>query len=220
MREVDTIIVGQGLAGSSLAYELMALGQKVVVIDRNDEGSSSRVAAGLITPLTGKGMNPAWRQEEYLAKAIKHYQEIELKSDQRCYFPQPVLRVFSSEKEERKWASKEGSQNRWAKVEEVIPEAIVSDNHAIKMNDGAWVDTISFLSIIKDLLINEDSFLEEDFLEKDVVFNEDKVTWNNISARKIILCQGAYGLAKEGGGVLVQLCSASQRKRGNTYSEN
>lgn len=193
--EVDTIIVGQGLAGSSLAYSLMLRGQKVLVIDRSDKGSSSRVAAGLITPLTGKGLNPAWRQEEYLTKAVKYYQDLELKSGRPFYFSQPVLRVFSSEKEERKWASKEGAQSRWATEEDVIPSAILSDNNAIKMNDGAWVDTIAYLSIIRELLIKEDAFREEDFSEEDVVFKGDQVIWKDVIARHIILCQGAYGLS-------------------------
>ena len=63
--KVDFLIIGQGIAGSTLALELLKREKTVLVVDRQDAGSSTRVAAGLVTPLTGKGMNAAWRQEQY-----------------------------------------------------------------------------------------------------------------------------------------------------------
>ena len=197
LREVDVIIVGQGLAGSSLAYELIKRDQKVVVIDRQDEGSSSRVAAGLITPLTGKGMNPAWRQEEYLSKAIEHYQELADKTGQCVYFPQPVLRAFSSQKERAKWLTKKGEQDRWAEEVDSLPEPILSEHGAIVMPDGAWVDTLAYLSVIRGLLVEHEAIINADFKQSEVSVLNDGVEWRGIVARKIILCQGAYGLKKQ-----------------------
>lgn len=198
MNEVDVIIVGQGLAGSSLAYELVKRGQKVVVVDRGDEGSSSRVAAGLITPLTGKGLNPAWRQAEYLVKAIAHYQELEGQSGKRFYFAQPVLRLFLSDKEKQKWVGKEGPESCWAEAGGEIPEGLMSDHGSIKMPDGAWVDTVTYLSVVKDLLVKEGSFIDADFMEREVSFEGGKVKWRNVLATRIILCQGVYGLSDLG----------------------
>ena len=55
--DVDFLIIGQGLAGSALAIELLGRGKRVLVVDRMDQRSSSRVAAGLITPLK---INDGW----------------------------------------------------------------------------------------------------------------------------------------------------------------
>ena len=49
--DCDTIIVGQGLAGSALAWKPAAAGQRVCVIDDGHTTSSSAVAAGLINRL-------------------------------------------------------------------------------------------------------------------------------------------------------------------------
>ena len=51
--QVDFLIVGQGLAGSLLAKELLRRGRTVHVVDDRWKSSSSQVAAGLMTPLTG-----------------------------------------------------------------------------------------------------------------------------------------------------------------------
>ncbi len=48
----DFLIVGQGLAGSLLAWELMQRGAKVLIVD-NGMPNASQVAAGLINPITG-----------------------------------------------------------------------------------------------------------------------------------------------------------------------
>ena len=52
--QVDFLIVGQGLAGSLLAKELLRRGRAVHVVDDRWKSSSSQVAAGLMTPLTGR----------------------------------------------------------------------------------------------------------------------------------------------------------------------
>ena len=89
--EVGYLIIGQGLAGSALALELINRGERVLVVDRQDPGSSSRVAAGLITPLTGKGMNPAWRQREYLDIAKGYYRKLESESGRKLYHSTPTV---------------------------------------------------------------------------------------------------------------------------------
>ena len=50
---IDTLIVGQGLAGSLLAWELEQAGQRVMVIDDPRYASASRAAGGLMNPVTG-----------------------------------------------------------------------------------------------------------------------------------------------------------------------
>ena len=50
MKHADTIIVGAGIAGLSLAYELASAGQKVRVLDRNAAGRGASWAAAGILP--------------------------------------------------------------------------------------------------------------------------------------------------------------------------
>jgi len=193
--KVDFLIIGQGLAGSTLALELLRRDQSVLVIDRRDQGSSSRVAAGLITPLTGKGMNPAWRQEEYLKKAVDFYHTLEKESDRKFYHKTPVIRLFGNEKEREKWEAKGCDHDQWAYNAGRIEGPFVSDHGGLEMPDGAWLDTVVFLQVIQDRLMDAGAWREGDFSEEDVVFENDRVSWQDISAGKIILCQGAYGLS-------------------------
>jgi len=193
---VDYIIVGQGIAGSTLALSLLSRGKSVFVIDRQDKGSSTRVAAGLITPLTGKGMNPAWQQERCLAFADHFYHQLEKLSGRKFYHNQPVVRLFLNEKQQQKWKTKKNEHGHWAHDLDSLPFDLPYGG--IEMPDGAWLDTKVFLRVVQDQLSSEESFVNADFSESDVLFNPNGLSWNDVSAEKIILCQGAYGLGNGG----------------------
>ena len=51
MEAVDYIVVGQGLAGSAVAVQLLQRKKRVLVIDQPTGNSSSRIAAGLFNPM-------------------------------------------------------------------------------------------------------------------------------------------------------------------------
>ena len=191
---VEFLIIGQGLAGSTLALELLRREKSVLVVDRQDAGSSSRVAAGLITPLTGKGLNPAWRQGEYLHKAVAYYHALEKESVRKFYHKTPVIRLFATEKERGKWLHKGLEHDRWAYDLGRVEGPFKTSHGGIEMPDGAWLDTLAFLHVVKDRLLDADAWREGDFSEDEVVFKNSRVQWQDVTADKIILCQGAYGL--------------------------
>ena len=51
MKTVDFIVVGQGIAGTLLAFDLIEARKSVAIIDVNLKASATRVAAGLINPV-------------------------------------------------------------------------------------------------------------------------------------------------------------------------
>ncbi len=191
---VDFLIIGQGLAGSTLAVELLKRGRSVLVVDRQDGTGSTRIAAGLITPLTGKGMNPAWRQQHYLPKAVTFYHALEKESGRKLYHSTPVVRVFASEKEHDKWRGKKDELGHWAHELPEIEGPFQHEFGGVEMPDGAWLDTLAFLHVVKDKLIDASAWREAAFAEEDVSFIGGKVHWQDVVAEKVILCQGAYGL--------------------------
>lgn len=75
--ETDYLIIGQGLAGSLLAFELIQRQHKVLVIDNNHVGSSSQVAAGIINPVTGHRLNLTEGFTPNMAKAQETYGQLE-----------------------------------------------------------------------------------------------------------------------------------------------
>jgi len=78
MRYFDTIIVGQGFAGTALAWQLEFAGrQSYLVIDREPPVTASRIAAGLITPITGQRLVKTEHYEERFREAEAFYRRVE-----------------------------------------------------------------------------------------------------------------------------------------------
>ena len=58
------LIVGHGLAGSTLAWQLHHRNETFDIIDNTDLPGSSRVAGGMINPVTGKHLAKTWLVDE------------------------------------------------------------------------------------------------------------------------------------------------------------
>lgn len=87
-------IVGFGIAGALLARELLRHGVRVTVNTIVDSESSSLVAAGMITPITGKRLKPTWRGPELFAIAQQVYQEASQQSATAIWHDWMLRRVF------------------------------------------------------------------------------------------------------------------------------
>jgi len=197
MMEVDFIIVGQGLAGSALAMALMRRGKSVAVVDSNDPSAATRVAAGLVTTLAGKGMNPAWRQSEYLPEAIAYYQNLERETGTPLFYPHPVLRLFKDAKEAAKFSRKADALTEWVAkdVAEIPPNQLHAEFGGFEMAHGGRLDTLAYLKVVRQKIEKNGIYLEQSFDDASVELSAEGVRWNGIHAQKIILCQGYAGLA-------------------------
>lgn len=141
-------IVGQGLAGTCLAWELWKRGEDFTVLDRG-AGGSSRVAAGMVNPITGKNFEPSWRIAEFQPDALEFYAEVESRIGRKVWHPFPVLRLAGSEKEWRKIVSKLDAPDAmpWVVGEVAAPVGWVG---AVEVRGGGRLDTRAFMDGSRD----------------------------------------------------------------------
>lgn len=135
-------IVGAGLAGCCLAWQLRARGVEVRLVDDGRPGAASRVAAGLVNPVTGKNYEPSWRIAEFLPESVAFFEKIGRDLGRPLWFPQPVVRLVS-EKEWPKAARKlELSEVvRWV---ERVEEHVDGWRARVTLKGGGRVDTRAF----------------------------------------------------------------------------
>jgi D-amino-acid dehydrogenase len=75
MAGADVVVIGGGLVGAALAFELTELGAQVTVVDRRDVGRATDAGAGILSPATIFDDDDAWldlceaaaRHHEWLA---------------------------------------------------------------------------------------------------------------------------------------------------------
>ena len=93
------LIVGQGIAGTLLAWSLRRRGAKVHIADVALPGHSSRAAAGIINPVTGKRFVKSWRFDEFFPVAKNIYQQLEQELGITFWEERPTLRLLGTPEE-------------------------------------------------------------------------------------------------------------------------
>ena len=99
--EVDILIVGQGVCGTFLSRELDQAGLSYLVMDDPRPFTASRIAAGIINPITGKRLVKTWIIDDLLPFALRAYQEAGTALGINCiepirlidFFPHPDARI-------------------------------------------------------------------------------------------------------------------------------
>ena len=98
------LVIGQGIAGTLLAWSLRKRGGQVHLMDGNLAGSSSIAAAGIINPVTGKRFVKSWRFDEFYPVAKAIYQQLELELGIPIWEERPTLRLLGTPEEANDWA--------------------------------------------------------------------------------------------------------------------
>ena len=175
-------IVGQGLAGTCLAWALWRRGAAFKIIDRG-VGGSSRVAAGMVNPITGKNFEPSWRIGDFLPEALQFYAWVESQIGRKVWHSFPVLRLAGSEKEWRKICSKmsDPSVAPWVAGEVRAPAGWIG---AVEVRGGGRLDTKSFMEGSREFFETAGCYEKADFTS----LTNDGVVW----------CDGATGLLSGG----------------------
>jgi glycine oxidase len=173
-------IVGQGLAGTCLAWRFLERGIPFEIVDRN-KGGSSRVAAGMINPLTGKNFLPSWRIGDFLPEAIAFYRELEAKIGVRLWYPHPVIRLVSD-------------PAAWAKMQSRFDDPAISAWMVgeVAPPSGGWIGAVEVmgggrLDVPKLLAVSRVHFIEQGlYRHEEVEFDPQD--------QSSIWCEGASGL--------------------------
>ncbi|MEZ7885786.1 MAG: FAD-binding oxidoreductase [Flavobacteriales bacterium] len=187
------IIIGQGIAGSLLAYELMKAGRNVMVIDNGYKTSASRIAAGMWNPILFKKLKKSWRADDLLPALHRTYTELEELLDKKFIYDREIVRLFPSNDAANDFHLAAGDE-RYSDYLEDKPqpevEAVANDEFGYGTIKGGYVDLPVFLPAFREYLKSKDSFLESEFNESDIQFNASGVCWNGYEAQKIIFANG------------------------------
>ena len=74
----DYVIVGQGICGTLLSYFLNREEKKFLVIDEPKPYTASKVASGVINPITGRRLVRTWMIEDVMPFAVDVYKQLEV----------------------------------------------------------------------------------------------------------------------------------------------
>ena len=191
------LIVGGGLAGTAVAWQLWKRQVPFMVVDPGKPDTTSRVAAGLVTPITGQRLKVSWRLEELLPEAQSFYQGIEQILGETFFRGSPMVRLFHNPRELKFWEQRrhEADIQRWADVTSPASQVDAALFHnelgSFGQKDAAWLDTGAYLDRSREFFMARQSWLRDELDEAELHSSAEGVTWRGTTYAAIIFCRGA-----------------------------
>lgn len=191
--QIDYLVIGQGISGTFLSYYFKKENKKFLVIDNNYINSPSKIAAGIINPVTGRRLVTVWMADEVLPYAWKAYQEIGhdlgiTAISQKSivdFFPNPFMRESFLQKIETgdKYVHAYPEQNHFNNL----------FNYEFGCGEIRPVYTAHLETLLpawRNQLKASNNLLEENFDIEQLQVKPGKIQYKDITADKIIFCDG------------------------------
>lgn len=190
---IDFLIVGQGLAGSLLAWELRQRGCRVVIVDNGNE-NASQIAAGLINPVTGKRLVKSDGVDSLLPEARHCYRELSHFFQQPFYIEKSMLRIFLGETEAKNSLKRLHDPDYRRYLGDLYPPGsfpsdIETPFGCLQQKQTGYLLTRPLLSSLKTYFIDQACYLPADFDHLEIQF-KPVLRWRDLYPERIIFCEG------------------------------
>lgn len=194
--KIDFLIIGQGICGTMLSWNLMRAGKTVMVVDESKPYTASKVASGVINPVTGRRIVRTWEIDTIMPFAVKAYRQLETELDvsliRQCnildFHPTPQMMLAFQERliEEKEYL-------RIPEQTELLKEYFNFDFGVGEINPCWLIDLHTLLDYWRVRLKTANALLEKHFDWKDCRIGEDGISYGDLHASAIICCEGAAG---------------------------
>lgn len=191
----DYLIIGQGLAGSLVAYELLKSNKTVDIIDDPYQHSSSKVAAGIFNPVTGKRKVKTWKADQLFSLIPSYYAAIENELGVKIIHHKEIYKPFNDVGDQNDLMSKSTTSELGDYID-VYPNNVEYEQcinnvfGGVNILKGGYVDIKTFITTFKDLLIESGNYKSQKVKIEDIIISENKIQYGANSYKNIIFCDG------------------------------
>ncbi|MBK7410104.1 MAG: FAD-binding oxidoreductase [Saprospirales bacterium] len=194
-KQFDYLIVGQGLAGSLLAFFLHQKGKRLLVVDPGLENTASKVAAGIINPITGRRFVKSWRIDDLVPFARQTYLDLEVLLGVPFFKSRNILRTLHNPTELNHWMSRlgdpgfepymlpESDPGRWTS----LIQAVYAFGEATQ---AGQVNLSGLLLHFRHWIQTHHLLIEDVFDYEDLDRSSDMLRYRDWSAQSIVFCEG------------------------------
>ncbi|MFI8379243.1 hypothetical protein [Leeuwenhoekiella sp. NPDC079379] len=197
MKHVDYLIVGFGLAGMAFCDQLEQHNKSFFVFDTKND-AASRVAAGLINPVTLKRYTMPYRGEEQFDLAKVYFTRLNEKFGFPFMKELPVLKILSSIEDQNNWfeATDKPVLNRFLNASLVknsslfveAPLQLGEVKETLRIDIPALLDAYA-QSLIGSECLNFDQFNYDEL----ILENDNSISYRDIRAKRVVFAEG-YGI--------------------------
>jgi glycine/D-amino acid oxidase-like deaminating enzyme len=197
MIHTGTLLVGQGLSGSWLSWWLSQYKEDFLVIDEGKEISSSRIASGVINPVTGRVLAKTWMAETLLPFALEAYTNMGNALGIRCIQSTRVLHSFPTMQMKEAFDKRLPELSDYLSVPEDLEywKSLMEIPYGLgSISPALLIDLNLLLNTWKKVLERNQQFIGETFDAGLLELTETHIRYRDIQAERIVFCDGIHGM--------------------------
>lgn len=196
MRKVEFLIVGKGLAGIMLAFEMIKHGMDFMMVAAPEKKGASEVAAGMFNPLVFKRLTLSWMADQVLPVMKEQFNILEYKFGKHFYYEKDIIKPLS-EQEAMLWVDKAESPSFSKYIKSILNDRPSDVNIAPSpaygiVKGSGYIDLSSFLETITIFLEEQKLLHYAEVNYNTILKGNDTYEVDGIKARSVIFCDGAY----------------------------
>ena len=189
---VDHLIIGQGICGTFLSWYLQQANRSFLIIDEVRPNTASRVAAGIINPVTGRRIVKTWMIDDVMPFAKTAYEQLGSRLNVPViqqkniidFFPTPQMRIAFHQRytEDPRYLVIPAEQSKW--------KGYFHDDFGFGEIDPCLLANVSdVLRVYRTYL---SAALREEVFDISLLrCAHDRITYQDITADTIIFCEGS-----------------------------
>lgn len=194
--KIDYIIVGLGLVGLAFVEELITAKKSFLVFE-DDSQTSSLVAGGVYNPVILKRFTPVWNATQQLEMALPFYEKLAEKFQQNFDQKFVTKKVFKSIEEQNNWFEALDKPKLRNYLDPCLDtqkyDGIHGDLGFGNVRETGRIDTKKLVVEYRKYLHKINKIRFEKFDHSQIQFQENGITYQNVTAKKIVFCEG-FGL--------------------------
>jgi glycine oxidase len=179
------LIIGQGLAGSLLAWQLIQRGVRVTLVDDGHRSASSTVAAGLLNPVTGKRLTLAPLTRQWQQQALALYEQLCHHFGRPFFYPAPIARRVADDQVNR-WQRQQVAAVDWCGR---LVEGGDPPRYGV-VYGGGYLDTVPLLDTLRNWFTQRGDLHCDSFDWNELESGDEEVIWRDRRATWLIDCSG------------------------------
>lgn len=189
-------ILGQGLAGTCLAFQFLERNIPFHIFDNGFKTSSSIVAAGLWNPIVFRRITKSWRADELIRSVHSFYPNLESILKVSFFYPSENIRLHSSPLERDEWIEKRNDPD----FEEYLfaSDALETNPYITKKENGyglvqqtGHIDLPVFLNAARNYFKEHGVLSDREVELPDTPDGILHYSMDGINPEKIIDCRGS-----------------------------
>lgn len=191
----NILVVGQGLAGSLLAFFLHEQGVQVRIMDAGKSENCSSVSSGIINPITGRRFVKSWMIDALLPVAVNTYRRLEATLQIPLLREIPIVRTLHGIRDENQWLMQSGKPGYDRFMSESPPaidySSCLQSTHSFALVNGGYrVNASALISGMRSWFEQQNFLRRVHFDHRQLTCQGNHYRYGEEDFDAIVFCEG------------------------------